>query len=156
MEACEQFFATVHLWFPFISKKRFDLGTAVQSGGPALAMLMLAIKLMATPLEAAELPQIYHVAKEFLVLLQSSGNLSLLCLQAMVLLALYEYSHGLYPSAWMSIGACAKYADALGLTTSGDTLQIIEGPVRTTQGASTLLPYSIVISEHYRLTRLYI
>lgn len=33
----------------------------------------------------------------------------------MVLIALYEIGHGIYPSAYVSIGTCARYGLALGL-----------------------------------------
>lgn len=36
-------------------------------------------------------------------------------LQSMILLAVYELGHGIYPAAYLNIGSCARYAVALGL-----------------------------------------
>lgn len=45
-------------------------------------------------------------------------SFSILVLQAGVLVALYELGHGIYPAAFLSIGACARYAHALGINVS--------------------------------------
>jgi hypothetical protein len=46
-----------------------------------------------------------------------AGVFTLQVLQANMLIAIYELGHGIYPSAYMSIGACATYAFALNLET---------------------------------------
>ncbi|KAF4430509.1 fungal specific transcription factor [Fusarium acutatum] len=116
LDVSQNYFATVHTWFPMISKKRMDMGLPVQNAGPDLAMLFLGMKLITTSAVDITDSALYHTAKGFLASLQSNGVVSLLCLQAMILVALYEYSHAIYPAAWMSIGACARYADILGIT----------------------------------------
>jgi hypothetical protein len=66
-----------------------DLGISVHNPGPDLAMLFLAIKLISyTPEEHGEM-SLYWLAKNFLVDFERQGAVSLLCLQAMVLVALY-------------------------------------------------------------------
>ncbi|KAK0630123.1 hypothetical protein B0T17DRAFT_589721 [Bombardia bombarda] len=117
-EATAEYFDTVHRWFPFISRKRMSLGISLGEGGPDLAMLFLAMKLVtAHPVEGtpcAATPM-YTAAKRFLALLESSGNVSLPHLQSMILVALYEFGHGIYPAAWMSISACSRYAEFVGI-----------------------------------------
>ena len=93
-----------------------DLGIPVQNGGPAIAMLFLAMKLITAQADEVADGTLYSIAKGFLSGLEQSGVVSLLCLQAMVLIALYEYSHSIYPAAWMTVGACARYAEILGLS----------------------------------------
>lgn len=83
--------------------------------GPDLAMLFLAIKLIARPLNEHETHHVYAMAKDFMVRLQVAGATSLPCLQAMILVALFEYSHAIYPAAWLTVGTCARSADLLGL-----------------------------------------
>ena len=48
-------------------------------------------------------------------------------LQAAVLIAVYEVGHAIYPAAYLTIGACARYGtmlgiDKLGLDLMGDSL----------------------------------
>ncbi|KAH6885008.1 hypothetical protein B0T10DRAFT_493116 [Thelonectria olida] len=116
LDVSRDYFATVHTWFPMVSKKRMDMGLPVQNAGPDLAMLFLGMKLVTAPGTDATDCALYTTAKSFLAHLESNGAVSLLCLQAMVLIALYEYGHAIYPAAWMSIGSCARYSDVLGLT----------------------------------------
>ena len=116
VETATEYFGTIHTWMPIISKKRFNLGIAVHNGGSDLAMLFLAMRLIISPPEAEDIHLLYRLSKDFLGRLESAGFLSQLCLQAMFLVALYEYSHAIYPAAWMTIAACARYADLLGLS----------------------------------------
>jgi hypothetical protein len=47
--------------------------------------------------------------------------MSIQVLQAGLLLSLYELGHAIYPSAYLSIGACARYAYALGINKDANT-----------------------------------
>ncbi|KAH7388938.1 hypothetical protein BKA64DRAFT_747579 [Cadophora sp. MPI-SDFR-AT-0126] len=116
VDTSADYFSTIHRWMPMVSKKRMHLGIPVRNGGPDLAMLFLAMKLITAQVDEVADGTLYSIAKGFLSGLEGSGVVSLLCLQAMVLIALYEYSHSIYPAAWMTVGACARYADILGLS----------------------------------------
>ena len=59
----------------------------------------------------------YISAKQYLIEVEVAGVFTLQVLQANLLIALYELGHGIYPSAYMSISACATYAFALDLET---------------------------------------
>ncbi|SPO03699.1 uncharacterized protein DNG_06382 [Cephalotrichum gorgonifer] len=89
LDVSQNYFSTVHLWFPMVSKKRMDLGLPMQNAGPDLAMLFLGMKLVTTPTtdDVAD-GVLYTTAKDFIARLESNGAISLLCLQAMVLIAL--------------------------------------------------------------------
>jgi hypothetical protein len=130
LDVSRDYFATIHTWFPIVSKKRMDMGLPVRNAGPDLAMLFLGMKLIAVPATTTDVAEcaLYTIAKDFLARLERNGTASLLCLQAMVLVALYEYGHAIYPAAWMTIGSCARYSDVLGLT-PGD-YPILGQPVR--------------------------
>ena len=97
------------------------LGHTLWEAGPDLALLFLAMKLVVTlPREGMERggvldSELYTAAKGLLAALEGGGCVSLLCLQAMVLVALYEYGQGIMPAAWMSVAACARYAELCGL-----------------------------------------
>jgi len=123
--ATAEFFSTIHYWFPIVSRKRMTIGTSLWEGGPDLAMLFLAMLLInsreLTSVEAAMTNQLYTASKRFLALLEASGTVSLLYLQAMILVAMYEYGHGIYPSAWMTIAQCARYVDVTGIPSFKDS-----------------------------------
>lgn len=117
----DKFFGHIHQWMPFISKKRFyDLYMQPSfHSRPDVALLLLALKLITTlPLPHLPNPRtaLYHTVKHFYLEVESS--LSLLVLQAGILVALYELGHGIYPAAFLSIGKCGRYAHALGIDTS--------------------------------------
>jgi len=114
---------------PIPSKKRMNLGIPVQNAGPDLAMLFPAVRLVITPADEVGDGSLYSLAKHFLAALERESIVSLLCFQAVVLIALYEYSHAMYPAAWMTIGACARYADMLGLSCRGNDVPWISQAV---------------------------
>lgn len=61
---------------------------------------------------------LYYTVKHFNLEVESSSVFSILVLQAGVLIALYELGHAIYPAAFLTIGACARYAHALGINVS--------------------------------------
>ncbi|KAK3330173.1 hypothetical protein B0H66DRAFT_48327 [Apodospora peruviana] len=133
-EATALYFDSVHPWFPIISRKRMSIGTSLWEGGPDLAMLFLAMKLITSPVVGAIPPAdspLYTASKRFLALLESSGALSLLHLQAMVLVTLYEMGHGIYPPAWVSVAMCARYVDLVGIPSFKESSTML-GSVQTT------------------------
>lgn len=119
-----KFFEHVHSWMPFISKKRFYdlyLPSPFQSR-PDIVLLLLALKLITTlPPTSPRNPRtpLYHAVKHFHLQVEGSSVFSLPVLQARVLLALYELGHAIYPAAFLSAGACARYGHALGINCSG-------------------------------------
>ena len=118
-----KFFKNIHVWMPFISKKRFwelHLRSSFQSQ-PDTVLLLLAIKLITTaPLSSQHNARssLYQDTKHFYQEIERSNSLSFLTLQAGVLIALYELGHAIYPAAFLSIGACARYAYALGINST--------------------------------------
>ena len=111
-----------------MSKKRLQMGVAVWNAGPDMAMLFLAMKLVTTLPNEGIAPgrhPIYVAAKRFLVLLEAAGVFSLQYLQAMLLVAIYEIGHAIYPSAWMTVGACSRYADLVGIPSFKESCSMI-------------------------------
>ncbi|KAH8656779.1 hypothetical protein BGZ61DRAFT_510737 [Ilyonectria robusta] len=101
---------------PIVFKKRIDIGLPVQNTGPDLAMLFIGMKLVTTHANNITAAGLYLTAKNFLTRLESNSTILLLCLQALVLIALYKYSYTIYPAAWITIGSYTYYAEILGLT----------------------------------------
>ncbi|KIW11718.1 hypothetical protein PV08_11020 [Exophiala spinifera] len=122
--AVSRFFDHIHSWMPFISRKRF-LDSYMRPSArsrPDVAILLLSLKLITTPPPVdprnPKTP-LYWAAKHFYLDIESSHTASIAVLQAGVLLALYEIRHGIYPAAFLSISACARYAHALGINVDG-------------------------------------
>lgn len=57
----------------------------------------------------------YLSLKVALLEAELAGILTLRLLQSLILVAFYELGHAIYPSAYLSIGTCARFATALGL-----------------------------------------
>lgn len=118
-----KYFDTIHIWMPVVSKKRFyehHLHLSFQHRAD-LALLFLCMKLVADfpskPPESPKTPA-YYAAKHFYIDVETSGILSIQVLQAGVLLSLYELGHAIYPAAFLSIGACARYGQVLGVNSN--------------------------------------
>ncbi|KEF59701.1 uncharacterized protein A1O9_04547 [Exophiala aquamarina CBS 119918] len=115
-----KFFRHIHRWMPFISKKRFYEHGEESSfySQPDTVLLLLCIQLITAfpPIQPrnARTP-LYHAAKHLYLEVEGSSIFALPVLQAGVLLALYELGHAIYPAAYLTIGACARYAYALGI-----------------------------------------
>lgn len=113
------FFDTIHVWLPIISKKRFfELDNHQPSLRPDLQFLLICMKLVTSVLpEHPSSPRtsLYYMAKQLHLEMEMAGILSIQVLQAGILISMYELGHAIYPSAFLSIGACARYAYALGM-----------------------------------------
>ncbi|KAF8851607.1 hypothetical protein BDZ45DRAFT_631464 [Acephala macrosclerotiorum] len=128
-----EYFSTIHKWIPIISPKRLDRNFAnpLFEGGPDLALLFLCMKLIISKpqdgVECARNP-IYESAKHFANLMEATGYVSILILQANLLVALYEYSQAIYPRAWLSAGWCIRYANMLGINGHAEASKLLGRP----------------------------
>lgn len=123
---------------PIISKKRLtrNMLNPMWEAGPDLALLFLCMKLMAPrPQDDSEniYNPIYAAAKRFISTLEANGIVSLMMLQAYILVALYELGHSIYPAAWMTVGACARYGQVLGIHDSERAPQLLPLVVSNSQ-----------------------
>ncbi|KAK2022428.1 hypothetical protein LX32DRAFT_629892 [Colletotrichum zoysiae] len=129
-----RFFASIHVWMPIISKRGFTarLFTSLDPRRAELSLLALCMQLVSCTGLSLEQSSanynptaLYQAAKKFYRELETAGMLSVQMLQAGILIALYETGHGIYPTAYLTVGACARYGVALGLNTS--ILERIDG-----------------------------
>ena len=118
-----EFFRTIHRWMPIISKKRF-YGTLLPNFSQRradTALLFLCMDLVSRPPSGTSKNpkcRLYLAAKRLHLDAEMAGVFTVQVLQAGILIALYELGHAIYPSAYLSVGACARYAIALGLNGS--------------------------------------
>ncbi|QLI64666.1 Transcription factor [Metarhizium brunneum] len=110
------FFETVHTWMPIVSKVGFSqsLIRRMTHQRAEFFLLVLSMKLCSSRVTNAR-TNLYRTARQLHADMERSGTLSLLVLQAGILIALYEMGHGLYPDAYLSVAQCARYGTALGV-----------------------------------------
>jgi hypothetical protein len=117
-----EYFDTIHIWLPFISKKRFLLSLLNPLAEPRadVALLILCMKLVTwSPsehgvLEDPQTPE-YLTAKRFFLELEVAGVLTLQVAQACILLSVFELGHAIFPAAYISVGTSSRYVMALGV-----------------------------------------
>lgn len=146
------YFQTVHTWLPIVSKQRlydqllnplFDLRADV-------ALLCLCMKLVTWQVQDQdEDPEtmLYSTAKQYLIDLEVSGVFTLQTLQSCIFIAIYELGHAIYPSAFMSIGMCARYATALGISWKTYNSQVANSPTWIDQEERIRVFWAIIILD---------
>lgn len=114
------FFSQAVIWTPVIFRKNFFNITLnpLSSQRTEGILLSLCMKLYCTPVVQDEedgKTALYKTAKEFYSRVETSGIMSICILQSAILIAVYEIGHAIYPAAYLTVGACARYGIALGL-----------------------------------------
>jgi hypothetical protein len=116
-----QYFALIHPWIPFLSKKAFRERTVnpLSSAWPWNVLLLTAMRLLTTPLlDPNPRSTFYITLRANVCAAVDSGLIEIRIYQAMLLVAAYELGHGIYPAAYMTVGTCIRYGTALGLDRS--------------------------------------
>ena len=116
------YFETIHPFLPFISKKNFYDHFPPPQIQPnvVFTILISCMKLVSwSPRDDTQnngpKSLFYLAIKRTLTETDLAGIFSLQLLQATILVSLYEIGHAIYPAAYMSVGACARYALAMGI-----------------------------------------
>jgi hypothetical protein len=116
------YFDWVHLWMPIISKKRWYALHISPLTRPKtdVKILTFCMRLLEwSPGRSLQdqdpRTQDYLVAKKVLYDAEARALLSLQLLQAMVLVAVYEYAHAIYPAAAVTSTVCVRYGLILGI-----------------------------------------
>ncbi|KAJ5387098.1 hypothetical protein N7509_009639 [Penicillium cosmopolitanum] len=113
-----KFFQTA--WLPIVSRKRYltaILNPLSPSRRPT-ALLALCMKLCCLPVHDDEGPgrsSLYQLVKKFYSEVESIQDLCVEILQAAILIAIFEIGDAIYPAAYLTVGACARYGIAMGL-----------------------------------------
>jgi hypothetical protein len=139
-QTLSDYFGDIHPWFPIVSRKRMTLGYQPWEAGGDVALLLLSMKLITSQPQrgfAASENYLYTASKRYAALLENIGTISLAYLQAIILIALYEYGQGVYPAAYMSVGQCIRYSEVLGLASYKNCTAMLGHPVSLTPTAYT-------------------
>ncbi|KAH7018452.1 uncharacterized protein B0I36DRAFT_335975 [Microdochium trichocladiopsis] len=114
-----KFFGLTKSWMPIINRKRHlaaMLNPLSPSRRPA-ALLSICMKLCLPVLdgEVADRTSLYRLAKRFYSEVEITEKLSVQVLQAAVCIAIFEIGDAIYPAAYLTVGACARYGIIMGL-----------------------------------------
>ncbi|KAL7928394.1 hypothetical protein V8C35DRAFT_318304 [Trichoderma chlorosporum] len=105
-------------WLPIIPKRNLQTWSCVpmsQLTGEELLLVACIKTLTQPPTEERPVSKEYLSIKSTLIGVESSGIITLSILQALFLVLLYEFGHGIYPSAHVTLGTCIRYLLALGI-----------------------------------------
>ncbi|KAF4450151.1 hypothetical protein F53441_6669 [Fusarium austroafricanum] len=130
---------TIHEWLPMFSIKRLrDEGNALaqSSHGNIDLLVFLALEaLMTQPMVTASDNNIspqnnpcYLKAKEYSFAAESRGCINIRLVQTIVLIALYEFGHHIYPAAYLTIGQAVRLATMVGLHSQKEAKQLFVEP----------------------------
>ena len=118
-EMIEHYFATVHTYFPIVSKIRLyqHLANPLHEPGADIALLFLSMKLMSEEIPEGMPPQtqLYQDVKSFYHYVEAQNGFSVQMIQALLLIGLYEIGNAIYPAAYLTIGNGARLSYATGL-----------------------------------------
>lgn len=132
----EHYFATVHTYYPIISKIRLyqHLSNPLHEPGSDIALLFLAMKLACSEIPEGMPPQtqLYQDVKSFYHYVESQNGYSIQMMQALQLIAMYEMGNAIYPAAYLSIGNAARIGHAMGLHAK-DVPQMLPRPTTWTE-----------------------
>ncbi len=115
-----QFFSSIHVWMPIISKQRFFIrlldSPDIHRSDVALLCLSMKLVMWLPSLDHPDSrPPIYIAARQFLYSVDISKHLTLPILQAAILITIFEIGHAIYPAAHISMSLCIECVAAMGL-----------------------------------------
>ncbi|KAL6815030.1 hypothetical protein J3E69DRAFT_375493 [Trichoderma sp. SZMC 28015] len=149
------FFNGVHRWLPVLDEERFRgrlLGKTPAELPADVALLLLCMRLITSaPSESSRngtRTDLHLAAKQGFLNLEMAGVLSVECLEAGLLISLYEINHAIYPSAFLSVGACTRYGQALGFG-GPNTLKLRPPYNRSELEESRRLWWAVILLDRY-------
>jgi hypothetical protein len=123
-ELLAKYSTEIHSWFPMLSKKR--LLQDISDNTSRISFLLLSLKLVTTVPECPEMLKWYVAAKVHITKLEVSRNISLRLLQSVILVALYELGHGIFPAGYLTVGYAARMGIMMGLHDRKGSAQLLK------------------------------
>ena len=119
----ENYISTVHNWFPILSIKRLrqDLKSYDRRDNDDLQVLLICMRLISASTPAAvstrqrSAEHDYLLARQYCLFAESGGFITLRLMQSLLLIAVYEYGHAIYPAAYLTIGRAVRLGTMMGL-----------------------------------------
>lgn len=151
----DDYLRTVHQWLPVIDQK-FVIADSSHDIDPVDMLRLLAIHLIVQrPDENVSQRPIfdnqYYAVKHFYFrnLAEFATKPSLKLLQSGILIATYEYGHGLIESACLTLGPCISAGMTLGLQNLREPLHRPQGTDTNSRTEERLVWWAICITDRY-------
>ncbi|UDD59383.1 hypothetical protein AFCA_006803 [Aspergillus flavus] len=149
------YFRTIHPWFSILAEGPFyeRLTYILTYTSPDLSLLTLCMDLLGAKPVDDEIPprmrSLYILLKGFIATLEAIEINSLELLQCRLLLTIFEVGHGMYPAAYISMGANVRAAVALGANevSKAQLEETFKSPGRA--GEARRIWRGIVIADRY-------
>ncbi|KAK5170913.1 uncharacterized protein LTR77_004057 [Saxophila tyrrhenica] len=149
----EQYFATVHTYFPIISKIRLyqHLANPLHEPGADIALLFLAMKLVCGEVPDGQPPQtqLYQDVKSFYGYVEAQNGFSIQLIQSLCLIGLYEAGHCIYPASYLTIGNSARLGHAMGLHARGVPQMISRATTWTEQEERRRVWWGVIVLDRF-------
>ncbi|KAF2802284.1 uncharacterized protein BDZ99DRAFT_483019 [Mytilinidion resinicola] len=130
----EQYSRSTDTWCPIISHKRLaqDVQAAVPTEHPGILLLLLSMRLVSDiprddNMATAE-STFYKMTRSNLKAMEEASPGSLRVFQSLVLVALYEIGHGIFPAAYLTVGRAARIGLLRGIHDRKNATQLFVKP----------------------------
>jgi hypothetical protein len=157
--------ATIHNWLPMLSLKRLrqeanNLANTTQ--GSVDVLIFLALEALssqnrATSSENNTPPQsnaAYLQVKHYSFAAEAGGAITIRLVQTIVLVALFEFGHGIYPAAYLTIGQAVRLATMVGLQSKKQAKQLfVDSDTWTLCEEQRRTWWTILMLDRYVLTK---
>ncbi|KAF5563752.1 Zn(II)2Cys6 transcription factor [Fusarium phyllophilum] len=124
-ETTKAFLQLTRSWMPIVNGKRHlaaVLNPLVPLRRPT-ALLALCMKLCCLPVDKGEEKRVlYGLVKRFYAEVESQGDSCIQVMQSAVFIAVYEMGDAIFPAAYLTVGALARYGMAMGMDTINHTV----------------------------------
>ncbi|VTT62892.1 unnamed protein product [Fusarium fujikuroi] len=131
----EHYANTTHHWLPILSIKRLkQTGKSLEDPTRGVVDVLVFVALEALVSHGdrpTSLPQSnpsYLKAKHGSFIAESGRTINIRLIQTIVLVALYEFGHSIYPAAYLTIGQAVRLATMVGLHSKKDAKQLFVEP----------------------------
>ncbi|KAI1459889.1 hypothetical protein F4805DRAFT_35125 [Annulohypoxylon moriforme] len=130
----DRYFSTVHHWLPILSKKiaRRHIGEYGPVPDSPSQLLFLCMKLISEPPSPELSPRAsktYSTALETLLKVENSCLPCLQLLQSIILIAVYEIGHAIYPAAYLRVGYASRLCIIMGFHDRKNANQLFKDAV---------------------------
>ncbi|KAL2072433.1 hypothetical protein VTL71DRAFT_11776 [Oculimacula yallundae] len=152
---CDAYLRNTQDWLPMLSQKRIlkKVNGFSTDSDIGLSLLILCMKLVSeapSAIEEAASSPIYSMAKNLFLKIEASCLISLQLLQSVILIAVYEIGHGIYPAAYLRVGHAARLGTMMGLHNRKNATQLFKQAETWSQGEEERRTWwTVVVLDRY-------
>lgn len=155
----EKYLSVIHNYAPVISKERLEWRTqeseALEPNAPFLILISSILLLTEEPVgsfvssNTTSPPDLYRTCKHNYTLFMSFNEPCIELIQSGVLIALYEHAQCIGSQAYLTIGACARMAGAIGLLSATSRVSSFSKLVNNIEEEANILLVIHILDRYY-------